>query len=186
MNLQQWADLDEDEPGELVDGTLVEEEVPTLLHELVVGWFFALIRAWALSRGGFTFGSEHKVAVDEAQGRKPDVSMYEKTAPLRANDAVSRTPPSLLVEVLSPRPRDVHRDRVEKIIDYARIGVSTYILVDPNAREVEIHHLTTEGNYIRIANGSKGKLEVPHCEGLVFNLDELWADADRLPRDEDH
>ena len=36
MTLEQWADMDEDEPGELVDGALVEEEVPTILHEAVV------------------------------------------------------------------------------------------------------------------------------------------------------
>ena len=30
MTLEEWADMDEDEPGELVDGHLEEEEVPDL------------------------------------------------------------------------------------------------------------------------------------------------------------
>src|SRR5512147_191987 len=33
LPLEEWADLDEDVEGELVDGALEEEEVPSFLHE---------------------------------------------------------------------------------------------------------------------------------------------------------
>jgi hypothetical protein len=35
MSLEQWAALPEDEPGEIVDGFRVAEEVPENAHELV-------------------------------------------------------------------------------------------------------------------------------------------------------
>lgn len=38
MNFEEWAAMPEDEPGELVDGRLEAEEVPDLVHELVVSW----------------------------------------------------------------------------------------------------------------------------------------------------
>ena len=38
MTLEEWAALDEDEPGEIVDGVLVEDEVPSMVHERVVVW----------------------------------------------------------------------------------------------------------------------------------------------------
>lgn len=38
LTLEQWAALPEDDEGELVDGYLVDEEVPDYLHELVVAW----------------------------------------------------------------------------------------------------------------------------------------------------
>lgn len=38
MTLQEWGELDEDVEGELVDGALEEEEMATVLHELVVRW----------------------------------------------------------------------------------------------------------------------------------------------------
>lgn len=58
MTLDQWAATDEDESGELVDEHLVEEEVPTILHEAVVSWLIETLRRWARPRGGWVFGSE--------------------------------------------------------------------------------------------------------------------------------
>ena len=36
MTLGEWAELPEDEEGELVDGLLVEEEMEMPVHELIV------------------------------------------------------------------------------------------------------------------------------------------------------
>ena len=38
MTTSEWAELSEDVPGELVDGRLVEEEVPDYAHEVIVAW----------------------------------------------------------------------------------------------------------------------------------------------------
>ena len=38
MTFEEWAAMDEDEPGELVDGRLEEEEVPDTMHEMIVTW----------------------------------------------------------------------------------------------------------------------------------------------------
>lgn len=46
-----------DEPGELVDGRLEEEEASDLQHELVVSWLVHVLRSWPGGRG-FVFGSE--------------------------------------------------------------------------------------------------------------------------------
>jgi Uma2 family endonuclease len=182
MTLEAWADLDE--PGELVDGQLVEEEMPTILHELVVGWFFAMLRAWAAPRGGWVFGSEHKLAVSGNRGRKADVTMYAPGTRLRMGDAISRIPPAVVVEVISPRPRDVRRDRLEKTADYARFGVRFYWLMDPQARLLEIVELSPDGHHMLVRSASTGKLRVPGFEGFELNLDELWAEVDRLDADE--
>src|SRR5580692_5207232 len=85
MTLQAWADMDEDEPGELVDGRLVEEEVARNLHEIPVSWFVRTLGAWAAPRGGWVLGSEHKLGVAPGRGRKPDVSMYPPGVRLRAD-----------------------------------------------------------------------------------------------------
>jgi Uma2 family endonuclease len=184
MTVEEWADLDEDEPGELVDFQLVEEEVPTNLHEAVVAWLMRVLGAWAVARDGWVFGSEHKLGLGAGRGRKPDVSMYLPGARLSAKASLSKRPPAVVVEVVSPRPRDVHRDRIDKLADYASFGVPFYWLVDPQTRLFEILELGAEGRYAIARAASGGLVEAPGCDGLTLDLDALWTEVDRLS-DED-
>jgi Uma2 family endonuclease len=184
MTLEEWADLDEDEPGELVDGRLVEEEVARNLHEVPVSWLVRTLGNWAIPRGGWVLGSEHKLGLAANRGRKPDVSMYAPGTRLRANAGLSRTPPAVVVEVASPSPRDVHRDRVEKLKEYATFGIRYYWLVDPRTRLFEILELGADGRYTIAVSASEGTVAAPGCEGLTLDLNGLWAEVDRLSFDE--
>ena len=56
MTLAEWAALDEDVEGELVDGVLEDEEMPSVLHEAVVLWLGAILRSWARRRRGLATG----------------------------------------------------------------------------------------------------------------------------------
>jgi len=182
MTLEAWADLDEDEPGELVSGRLEEEEMTSILHELVVAFLFRVLSAWAYANGGWAFGSELKLAVSPTRGRKPDISVYLKGARMSGKRAsIARTPPSITIEVLSPRPRDGRRDRVDKRSEYARFGVKYYWLVDPELQVIEIFELGSDERYTLTLSASAGAHPVPGCEGLTLDLDALWTEVDRLP-----
>lgn len=186
MTLAEWADLPEDEEGELVDGVLVEEEMPTHLHEVVVVWLAAQLLRWATPRGGWVFGSERKIAVGPRRGRKADLSVDLAAVP-EAHSSVATVAPSIVVEVISPRPRDTRRDRIEKADEYARFGVAWYWLVDPAVRTLEIWKLGPRRRYERELSKAEGRVRVPGCRGLVLDLDELWAhcaalEAGRRPR----
>ena len=185
MTLEAWADMDEDEPGELVDGELVEEEMPTHAHERVVAWLLLVLGIWAKPRQVLVFGSEHKLGVAQQRGRKPDVSMYLSGARLAANASMSKKPPHGVIEVVSPRPRDVHRDRIDKLGDYARFGVRFYWLIDPQTRLLEILEREDSGRYAIAVSASEGRIAVPGCEDLVLDLDDLWAELACLVADED-
>jgi Uma2 family endonuclease len=177
MTLEEWADMDEDESGELVDGRLEEEEVPDHLHEAVVAFLIRELGNWGSPRRAAVFGSEHKLGLSKVRGRKPDVCMYPPGTRL-GRGALSRTPPLLVIEVLSPRPRDVRRDRRDKLSEYARFGVKLYVLVDPEARLVEVYELGADGRYVHDASWSEGKMTLPGCEALEIDLDALWAEAE--------
>lgn len=181
MTLKEWAELPDDVPGELVDGVLVEEEMATAPHELVVVFLVRLF-GWVDDRGGFTMGSEYKYGVAPKRGRKPDLSVFlpGSTTP-RASDRFGATPPDIAVEVITARPRDARRDRVEKTADYARFGIRWYWLVDPAVRSFEILELGPKRRYTVVASVSSGKLAVPGCKGLKLDVDKLWASVDRLP-----
>ena len=185
ITLEEWVALDEDEPGEVVEGHLEVEEVPDYVHEVLVSLLTRLLGNWVIPLGGLVGGSGGKFAVAERRGRKPDLTVYLPGSTLPPRRGLIRVPPDIAVEVVSPTPRDARRDRVEKVDDYARFGVRWYWIVDPELRSLEILELGADGRYVHALGASAGMVErVPGCEGLTLDLDELWAAIDRLAAEE--
>lgn len=180
MTLAAWADLGEDEPGELVDGQIVEEEEVGYLHEVIVMWLGWTLRSWLASRGGFVGGSDARFGLSPNRGRKPDLSVYLHGRRPEAHGLVT-IPPDIMIEVVSPRSRDARRDRVEKMNEYAAFGVRYYWIVDPTIRSFEIFELGADGRYARALGVAEGLVEsVPGCDHLTLDVNALWAEADRL------
>lgn len=181
MTLEEWANLPEDDGGELVDGCLVEEEVPDPAHEMIAAWLVTLFVNWLRGRGGFVFGSETKLKVSSRRGRKADIVVYLPGAAVPPRRGLLTSPPSILVEIVTPTPRDERRDRVEKMDEYAALGVPYYWLVDPALGSLEIFELTSDRRYARVLAATEGRLDVvPGCAELVIDLDELWREIERL------
>lgn len=81
-------------------------------------------------------------------------------------------PPLVVVEILSPSTRDC--DRGAKAQRYAQLGVRHYWLVDPEARRVECHRLTS-GAFRTVVDGRENTpLTHPDWDGLVIELEALW------------
>jgi Uma2 family endonuclease len=180
MSLEEWANMPEDEPGELVDGQLVEEEVADNPHEVIVSWLFQILINWARPRKGIVLGSEAKYALTERRGRKPDLSaFFTRDRKLPRKGAIT-IPPDVMIEVVSPTPRDGRRDRVEKLREYAKFGLRWYWIVDPRLRSLEILRLGDDGHYANIVSAAEGVIEVPSCEGLTIDLDALWREVDEV------
>jgi len=182
MTLQEWAALDEDVEGELVDGMLEGEELSTFLHELVVDVDSRRPSYLGTPLPRLRRGSATKLAVGPRRGRKPDLALFLPHALPALSDELIRVPPHLVVEVASPRPRDVHRDRVDKLTDYARAGIRLYAIVDPQPRSLEVYELGRDGRYAVACATGRGRVRVPGCPGLVLNLDALWKEVDEAER----
>jgi Uma2 family endonuclease len=180
MTVDEWAALPEDVEGELVDDVLVEEEMPSAIHEAVIGWLYTVLRAYFHPRAGFVFPSGLKLAVSAQRGRLADITCYHAGKKPEAHGAV-HVPPDVAVEVVSPSPSDERRDRIDKADEYAAFGVGYYWLVDPERRSFEVWELGADGRYARVRSATSGIVQhIPGCEGLVVDLDGLWAEVDRL------
>lgn len=180
MTLAAWGDLDEDDPGELVDGKIVEEEAVGAEHDIVGAWLIWTVRTWLAARGGFVGMSDTRFGVSRSRGRKPDMFVYLPGRKPPRQGLVT-VPPDVMVEIVSPRPSDARRDRVEKLREYAAFGVRFYWIVDPAIRTFEILELGADGRYTHAAAATEGTIaEVPGCDGLVLDVDALWAEVDRL------
>jgi Uma2 family endonuclease len=178
MSVEQWEQMAEDEPGELVDGLLREEEVADSPHELIVSALLYILLTWARPRGGRVLASETKYALSARRGRKPDISVFLTRALKLPRRGATRHPPDIIIEVVSPDPRDRRRDRIEKLREYAAFGVRWYWLVDPEARSLEILRLGEDGLYIHALDAAEGTIDVAGCEGLTLDLDALWREID--------
>src|SRR5262249_6879565 len=154
-------------------GQLLEDEVPDVEHEEIVIWLVGLFLPWLLPRGGFVLSSEAKFAVTSKRGRKSDVSVYLPGGAVPPRHGVVRVPPDIMVEVVSRRPRDVRRDRIEKLTEYAAFGVRYYWIIQPSVRTVEVYELQSSGGYLRIVSASGGAIDVPGCPELRADLDAL-------------
>ncbi len=185
LTADEWLLLEEDEGGEWVEGRLEEEEVPDWTHELTVSWLIRVIGAW-LGGKGFVAGSELKVFTSPTRGRKPDVSVILPGRKAPPRKGAQRVPPDITVEIVTPTPRDERRDRIEKMAEYARFGVTYYWLVDPALTAFEIFELTPGGNYQKLVGVTGGVIDpVPGCTGLVIDVDALWAELARLGDDDE-
>jgi Uma2 family endonuclease len=175
-----WDDfvaLDEDDPRELIDGDLVEVEVPRWNHEEITGYLVYYLRAWAKAgHGGRVVPSGYKVRISNRRGVMPDVQFYRA-----GNDAGAEQPsglvrgrPDLVVEVLSPS--SARYDRVKKLQWYAQLGVPEYWLVDPQARTVERLVLRDGVYWIATSVADDEPFRVESFEGLEIPLSELWGE----------
>lgn len=173
LTVDAWAALDEDVGGELVDGSLEEEEVASWAHEIVVSWLIHVLRTWLIPRGGFVLGSETKLAISPSRGRKPDVLAY-----FGVRSPAGVPVPDIVVEVITHTPRDQRRDRIEKKRDYAILGVRQYWLVDPEARTLEILVRQADGRFLEVLAAAEGIHAVAGCDGLQLDLDALWREID--------
>ena len=183
LTLEGWAALPEDERGELVDGELVEEELPSFVHEVIVIWLGAILRAWASPRGGLVAGSGLKLKVSRTRGRMADVVVYFRRGRVQARGLVT-VPPDIAIEIVSPDPKDQKRDRIDKLDEYAAFGVRYYWLVSPELRSIEILELGADGRYVHAQNISSGMATATGCAGLTIDVDDLWREVERAENEE--
>lgn len=178
MSAEEWEHMGEDAPGELVDGLLREEEVADSPHEVIVSALLYVLLAWARRGGRRVLASEAKYALSPRRGRKPDISVFLTRDRKLPRHGAIRHPPDIMIEVISPDPRDRRRDRIEKLREYAAFGVSWYWLVDPEARSLEILKLGEDGRYVHALDAAEGTIDVPGCDGLTLDLDALWRELE--------
>lgn len=178
---RDFIELDEDDSRELLDGQLVEIEMPTWTHERIVAALIAILAQWAWSRNaGLVLASGYRLRIDDRRGTMPDVQFYRRgNAPAGQEKGLERGRPDLVIEVISPSSRS--KDSVRKLYDYAALGVPEYWLLDPEARTLE-RLVLREGSY-SIVEAVEGEARfLPEgFDGLEIDLGRLWNEPEAGP-----
>ena len=180
-----WADfvgLDEDDPRELIDGALLEIDVPNKKHEWIVATLVWLLNAWARPRdAGTVLASGYKIRISEGRGVMPDVQFIRRgRESILGDDAMVGGAPDLVVEVVSPT--SARYDRVQKLAWYAAIGVAEYWIVDPQAETLEQLILGVDGRFVIGASlGGTDVFRPVSFPGLDVSLADLWGGPAATP-----
>ncbi|MDP1822432.1 MAG: Uma2 family endonuclease [Archangium sp.] len=172
-----WKDflaLPDDDRRELIEGRLVEIDVPTQLHEHIVAMLIYWLMAWRKSGGGGrVLASGYKVRIGDDYGFMPDVQ-YFKPGRVVPEQGLTEGGPDLVVEVMSPSSG--RYDRVEKLNGYASIGTAEYWLIDPEQRTLSRYVLAATRRFV-LEDALEGTaiFKPSTFAGLAIVLSELWS-----------
>ena len=123
---------------EIIEGELFVSCSPGLTHERVLINLILLIgnflQASPIGECAVNLG----VILSETSGVIPDLLVFlnEQRDTIIHNDRL-KGPPALVIEILSPGPANIKRDRITKRQLYAKHGVSEYWIVDPQNMTLE-------------------------------------------------
>jgi Uma2 family endonuclease len=174
VDWKRYVALPEDDRRELVDGVLLEVEVPTHWHEWIVAQLVFHLMLWARRRNLVVLGSGYKVRISNRRGAMPDVQVLTAEAFRDADpQGMSRGRPEIVVEVISPSSRG--HDRVRKLGWHASIGVPEYWIVDPEARTLERCVLDARVYDVRETAEGNVTFKPKGLRGLSIPMGEIWS-----------
>ena len=126
---------------ELVGGRLEFLPMPTELHQALVAFLYQALLSFATkSKLGIVPYAPLRVRIPAGHYREPDVMFLRKeNFHLRTNRIWNGA--DLVMEVVSPDPKDRKRDYDDKLADYAEAGIAEYWIVDAERQTVIVHHL---------------------------------------------
>jgi len=107
-------------------------------------------------------------------GREPDILFIRKARLDRLRDQYLDGPADLAVEVVSPKSSKT--DWKVKLLEYQRIGVPEYWIIDPRRQEAGFYHLGPDGVYDS-ATIERGKYFSKELPGFWLKVEWLWRDT---------
>jgi Uma2 family endonuclease len=133
---------------ELSQGRLEVLPVPTQTHQLILFFLAKLLDAFAQSGApGMVLPSGTDVRLKKGVIRQPDV-VYMKAENARRRHEKYWDGADLVMEVVSPDPKDRERDLETKPREYARAGIPEYWIIDPQEKVIRV--LTLVGKAYKV------------------------------------
>jgi Uma2 family endonuclease len=167
---------------EFVDGRLEFLPMPTELHQALVGFLYHALLAFVTKGNlGLVPFPPLRVRVGASKVREPDVLFLRKeNFHLRSNRSWNGA--DLVMEVVSPDPKDLQRDYEEKLAEYASAAIGEYWIVDAPRGVVAVYELCN-GSYTLCGEFKSGEAAVsPTLPGFAVDVAELFAVADDVAK----
>ena len=165
---------------ELSDGRLEVLPMPTEQHQTILLFLYEVVRQFVEPRKlGKVLVAPLRVRLWKGKIREPDlIFMLAANKHRRSNKVWNGA--DLVMEVVSPDPKDRRRDFDEKLVDYAAAGIREYWIVDAERRVVAVHTLNgpryeQHGEFQPSQQASSVLLD-----GFTIDVAALFAVADNV------
>lgn len=166
-----WAIRPEnrDKVCELERGVIVEMSRPGKLHGLICANVARMLGNFAAARKkGYVCSNDTGVIVERGPDtvRGPDVMFFEDVDSVdQVEEKYGERPPLLAVEVLSPN--DTHGKVVRRVREQLRFGTRMVWILDPDARNVIVHHPGHEDRVVEENEDLIGNAVLPDFRSRV-------------------
>lgn len=166
-----WA-MGSEQRMELVDGEVEYMSPISLVHQEICMFLLTLMNMLAQARNlGQVLAQPFVMKVGTRTAREPDI-LFVATAHLdRIKPTFLDGPGDLCIEIVSPESQI--RDRQTKLLEYQRLGVPEYWVIDPILQEALFYRLEDD-QYKQVALDEQNVYHSAVMPGLWIKLDWLW------------
>jgi Uma2 family endonuclease len=159
---EEYLELDSNQLVEFSDGRIEVLPMPTISHQLLVGYLYEVLKAFVVDRRlGMVFFAGVRVRLRRGKYREPDVVFLSSERGDCMEADLYLKSADLVMEVVSGSAEDRRRDLQTKRQEYARAGLSEYWIIDPRERRFLVLRLSGK-RYLVHSNVGEGEVAVSH------------------------
>lgn len=173
---EDYQQLPEGAPYELIRGHLVMSPSPTVQHQRLVFRLGTALHAHLESgeEEGEVLLAPMDVHLSDDTVVQPDVLYVSPDRSDRVGEQEINGAPDLVMEVVSPSTS--HRDVFDKKRLYEETEVREYWIADPDSKTVEVHALTDEGLSLHERHVDAGTAASALLNGFAVDLTDLFSE----------
>ena len=155
---------------ELYDGEVYEVPSPFPLHQMVSARLYLALADYVRNHGGVVLYAPLDIVLTDYDVVQPDLLLFTRErAHLVKARQVTRVPPDLAIEILSPGTATNDRGRKQRLL--ARHGVREFWLVDPEANRMEVYSLRGDQFVLANSTSAPGPVKSPLLPDLVLEFE---------------
>ncbi len=170
---EQFLNLPEGTPCQLIAGEIIMTPSPIPLHQSVAGHLYMQLLQYAEKNDlGQVFIAPLDVSFNEKNIFQPDVFFIRKDNLSIIGEKMIEGVPDLVVEVLSPS--SAYHDLRTKFRVYEQSGVQEYWIVDLERKSVEVFSNSGKKFHLEQEVEGEGAVESLLLSGFSVAVDELF------------
>ena len=159
---------------EFVDGQIEVLSMPTTQHQAISRYLLHAFEAVVTPLGGEVFYAPLRVQIQRRVYREPDLLVMRAADDPRIGERYWMGA-DLVVEIVSPSPKDAARDYDAKPGDYAAVGITEYWIVDPQRETITILQLAGASYVEHGVFGHGAVARSPLFPDLAVDVDAVFA-----------